>query len=403
MKLNFNGVLLALSTALDHVEGEVLGVSDHHSKRVAFMCTQMARHLGLTDNDVLHLTGAAVMHDNALTEYIAVKRLLGISAKDVIRGELAPHCEMGEKNAESLPFYNSIKDIILFHHENADGSGPFCQLANETPLFAQIIHVADNADAEFTLNAHIEDKYDDLIAWLEDNRGVLFTDEIVDIFEDALPLDELQRMEGEQILTLLDEVIPCKQQEMNGTEMVALGTLFAKITDYKSHFTSMHSLGCAQKAELMGKFYGDTPAECTQLFLIGALHDIGKLTIPNEILEKPARLSETEFETMKHHTDASYDMLKGVTNLEEAAQCAHLHHEKLDGSGYPLGKTSEQLTRNEKLFCCIDIYQALTEERPYKTSLTHDEAMAVMHSMVRDHKIDEKITADIDHCFSMTR
>lgn len=396
-----NGVLFALSTALDHVEGEILGVSDHHSKRVAFMCTQIGEYFNYSTDDLLHLTGAAVMHDNALTEYCAVKRLQGIKAHEVIREELAPHCEMGERNAESLPFYSSIKEVILFHHENADGTGPYSQRAYETPLMAQIIHITDTVDAEFDLSTEVAQKYPRILRWLDENRKTLFADKLVDAFQEALPLHELERIEGTKCVTILSEVLPEKEIEITNTGLINIAGLFARITDYKSHFTSVHSQGRAQKAELMGKFYVDSPSECAQLYVIGALHDIGKLTISNTILEKPSRLNEAEFETMKHHAVASYEMLKDVDHLEEVALCAYLHHEKLDGSGYPLGKTGAELTRNEKLFCCIDIYQALTEERPYKKSLTHKEAIALMNTMVKDGKLDEKITHDIDTCFTM--
>ena len=78
---------------------------------------------------------------------------------------------------------------------------------------------------------------------------------------------------------------------------------------------------------------------------------------------------------------------------------ACLHHEKLDGSGYPFGKTAAELDRNERLLCCIDIYQALTEARPYKDRLSHSEAVNILRDMAREGKIDAKITEDIAVCF----
>ena len=180
-----------------------------------------------------------------------------------------------------------------------------------------------------------------------------------------------------------------------------LSTFFAHITDYKSHFTWQHSLGIAEKAERMGEFYGYSRQMCDMMFIAGALHDIGKLLIPNDILEKPGRLTQEEYREIQNHALGTWELLKDIGGMEDIARWASLHHEKLDGSGYPFGYKAEQLGKNERVMACLDIYQALVEERPYKASLHHEEAMAILQKMGDAGHLDRQIIQDIDHCHAI--
>lgn len=402
MRISMNEMLFALSTALDCVESEVFGVSTHHSKRVAYISVEMGRVFGFAGNQLAELAGSAVMHDNALTEYIAARRLRGYmnnTKKDIDVPQLGIHCEMGEENMKSIPFYGSVKGAVLYHHENADGSGPFGRKPKETPVYAQIIHIADQIDNGFNLREFSPESYRKLIFWLRDNRRILFSDECVNAFIRALPYEKLAGMQEENIVPVLEKSIPYYNPDYDREVIEALSGVFAKITDFKSHFTSMHSQGIAEKAEIMGRYYGDTEENCIKLYLAGALHDIGKLTISNNILEKPDKLTTEEFEIMKGHAVASYEILKGLTDIPDVVSWAVMHHEKLDGSGYPFGKTAEELGKYERLLCCLDIFQALSEDRPYKKGMSYARSLDIMREMVQAGKIDAGITEDIGRCF----
>ena len=400
MKLDMSGTLCVLSAALDYVESEVFSDVTHHSRRVAYLCLTLGRSLDYPDSCLSDLTGVAVMHDNALTEYIAAKRMLS-RGKQVTAIELTPHCELGEKNMERLPFYSRVKGVILYHHENADGSGPFHRKTAETPVFSRMIHLADQLDTLFHLAEMTPKKYEQLVRWVKEERGALIDGELAEEFLKSVSFEMLKKMEGERVTALLSSSLPIFEQDYGNEEIIALATVFARIIDYKSHFTSTHSLGIAQKAAAMGKFRDCSEEECTKLYLAGALHDIGKLTIPNEILEKPGKLTKAEFEIMKGHAYASYQILKKLKDLPDVTSWAYLHHEKLDGSGYPFGKTAAELNENERLLACLDIYQALTEARPYKAGLSHSRAIRMMRDLASTGKIDAGITEEIDKCFSV--
>ena len=99
--------------------------------------------------------------------------------------------------------------------------------------------------------------------------------------------------------------------------------------------------------------------QVTDLTVAGLLHDVGKAMNPKDLLDKPDKLTDEEFRHIKNHAFATYDILRKIKGMDEICEWASMHHEKLDGSGYPFRKTESELTHEEKLMCCLDIYQAL--------------------------------------------
>ncbi len=405
MKLDLNDMLYSLSYALDCVEAEIFGVKPFHSERVAYLCIQIAKAYDLSQEDMLHLTAAAVLHDNALTEYISIRRhqtsrptdaRTNLPAGTLLKG----HCDMGERNVQVLPFYDAIRGAVLYHHEHADGSGPFGMTHDQTPLFAQFIHLADTLDNVFDLTDVSDAAHDKIHAYLDSYAGSLFCPSLVEACHRSFPQAIHTLFLDEEARTLIHGEFPVQPREYDDEAIVGLATMFARIVDYKSHFTCTHSLGIAQKASQLGRFYGYDQETCTKLYLAGALHDIGKLTISNDILEKPAGLTADEFTTMKGHALASWNILKRMTGLEEITSWAALHHEKLNGKGYPFGRTAAELNKFERLMGCIDIYQALTESRPYKDGYSHEKALSIMSGMAQKGFIDKDIVTDIDRCFT---
>ena len=150
----------------------------------------------------------------------------------------------------------------------------------------------------------------------------------------------------------------------------------------------------------MAKYYGFDDEKRIRYYLAAALHDIGKLIIQNDILEKRGRLDTTEFANMKSHALASRVILSKIKGFEDITEWAGNHHEKLNGSGYPYGIGAERLTHEDRLMACLDIYQALTEPRPYKTPISHKKAMAIMYDMADKNEIDRTIVDDINKVFS---
>jgi HD-GYP domain-containing protein (c-di-GMP phosphodiesterase class II) len=146
----------------------------------------------------------------------------------------------------------------------------------------------------------------------------------------------------------------------------------------------------------MGNYYGYSRVERAELYLAAALHDIGKLATPVDILEKPGKLTDGEFSIIKEHVRITWELLKDIEGFGLICAWASNHHEKLDGSGYPFGKKAEELDFNSRLMACIDIYQAVSEERPYHPGRNHGDTMKILYSMADKGQIDGGIVKNLD-------
>ena len=405
MEIDILGLLSAFSFALDCVEAELIHVTSNHGKRVAYMSVCMAEKMGVSDDALRDLAACALLHDNALTQYINEEfyndisniDTLKVSSDDITPRQLGMHCIYGEKNLEKYPFKTGVKDVILYHHEEADGSGPFGKKWTEVPLFARLIHFSDMLDAFCKAQKFDEDVFNKAVYFIEKNKDKRFDSEVTKMFFDAFDKEEFSRLGDEHIEEYFWEKVPCEKSFYSFDVLKDLADLFAKIIDYKSEFTSRHSLGVAKTASKISEIMGYDKITCDKMYLAGALHDVGKIAIGNEILEKPARLTDEEFAKMKNHAGYTYMILSKVDGFEEIRDIAAFHHERLDGSGYPFGKRADELTTLQRIMACADIYQALTEKRPYKDGMDHDKACEILKDMAEKNWIDKNITEVICH------
>ena len=182
-------------------------------------------------------------------------------------------------------------------------------------------------------------------------------------------------------------------------EIRKLTNVLSRIIDSKSRFTREHSKGLSEKAGIMAEFYKKSDEERSCLRIAADLHDLGKLAVSNSILDKPGKLDLYEIDEMQQHTYLTRQSLQEINGFENITEWASNHHEKLNGTGYPYRKKGCELDSNSRLMACLDIYQALTEERPYRIALKHTEAMDILHKMQANGLIDGNITNDINSVF----
>ncbi len=403
MELIISELLYAVSDALDCLEKHLTGIESWHSQRVAYLSAVMAERMGIDSKSRVRITETAVLHDNALSNYMTetVKEGKDGRVTEVIwdKDYLEKHCLEGEDNMEFFPFVEECRGTILYHHERADGMGPFRKRAGEVPVSSRLIHLSDSLDVLFGLQHMTRAKYEKMRRYVDDEKGRSYDPETADAFLEAASYDLLSSMEGPGIRKLLMDLLPVKRETVTGDQLIDLSCLFARIIDYKSDFTCVHSMGIAHKAMEISKYYGWDLETQEKMFFAGALHDIGKLMVSSDILEKPDKLTDVEYGEIKNHAMGSYRILSSVSGLEDITSWACLHHEKLDGSGYPFGKTADELGMKERLMACLDIYQALTEERPYKEGLPHSKVISMMESMASNGKLDGQLVRDVDICF----
>ncbi|MBF0425463.1 MAG: HD domain-containing protein [Magnetococcales bacterium] len=398
MKFNLNRYLFGLSLALDCVESELLGVTTYHGLRVAYVAVRLARLLGLSDREVFDLAAFAILHDNGLAEESLTQNLPVRGRLDGVEAA-ALHCTIGESNIAAFPFQTSVRGIVEYHHEHWDGSGFFDLRGDEIPLMAQIVGLADYADlrcrfAEAASRACVQ-------AFLDDTSGRTFSPHLVDAFRQASASTAFWLdLRDPFIHAGLHRVMPEMSLELGWREVLEISRVFSKIIDSKSRFTSRHSRGLEEKTAHMADHFALDDETKTRLRIAASLHDVGKLAMPNAILDKPGRLTDDERQKMSEHTYYTRICLEPIPDFGQITEWASNHHEKLNGRGYPLGLAADQLDPWSRLLTVLDIYQALTEERPYRQPLPHSQVMAMLERMSREGELDGGMVAAVGWALS---
>lgn len=173
---------------------------------------------------------------------------------------------------------------------------------------------------------------------------------------------------------------------IDDNEALAVDISTLKTSD---EYTFKHSVDVATMSMIIAKRLGMPQKEVYNIGIAGLLHDMGKSKIPNEILNKPARLSDEEFAVMKSHSELGYSILKKKNEFSDAISIAVLqHHEKMNGRGYPLGVSSDKIIPYAKILSVADVYDALVTERPYKKSFSQRTAVEMIMSMTDELDID---------------
>ncbi len=388
MKFDQTKFLTSVSFALDFVEMDKMKNVSDHNRRVAYISDCLAKSFALNDSDRLDLATCALLHDSGVAAYqFNIK-----GSRNSMEGP-KEHCVYSQKILDEFPLNQDCSDVLLNHHEHIDGSGYFGK--TDIHFFSKLIALSDLAEQLFN-TGHTRTE---VVQFIRDNGGSKFEQRISDSFvalsnRPAFWLD----MEHRFIAGVLDAQLPINPTEMTWQEIREITKVLSSIIDMKSTFTSRHSSGLSEKAVAMAEFYKFDDDRRTKLQIAADLHDLGKLAIPNLILDKPAKLSNEEFEAMKMHTYYTRKALECIDGFEEIACWASNHHETLDGLGYPYGL--KIVVFEEKLLAVLDIYQALTEDRPYRVGMTHDAAMSILNGMVERGKISREIVADVDKRFS---
>ena len=160
-----------------------------------------------------------------------------------------------------------------------------------------------------------------------------------------------------------------KEQEKTKQLVREITIVFAKCIDMKDHYTNGHSARVAKYSVMLARQMGKSDEEVENIRNIALLHDIGKISIPDSILNKPEGLTDEEFAVMRSHSQRGYDILKEITIAPDLAIGAGFHHERLDGRGYPNGLKGEEIPEIARIIAVADTFDAMYSTRPYRKQM----------------------------------
>ncbi len=307
-----------------------------------------------------------------------VRRLvgLGLQSERVHQQMISLRCDRGASIVARIGLPDAVSIAVRHLDEHWDGGGfPDGLKGEQIPLISRILLVAQHLDVFATDRGTAV-----AIGNLRQRSGRWFDPDLVRAAT-ALHCGGLLWNYRDNILETRTAVLnmePGQRLVAREAQIDEICDAFADVVDVKSSFTGTHSRGVTAAAMRIATVLNFTPERKRFVARASLLHDLGKLRVPNSILDKPGRLTADEWAIIREHPALSTEILSRVELFAELATVAGQHHEKLDGSGYPNQLRAEDLSLEARLIAVADVYGALAEDRPYRPGLSTPEICIIM-------------------------
>jgi HD-GYP domain-containing protein (c-di-GMP phosphodiesterase class II) len=366
-------------------------VADHH-RRTVQVVYNLAMHMRMPEPEIRDLVMAAALHDIG-----GLSRQDRLGALDFEYQDPYGHAIRGYLLLKSFAPFNRVADIVRFHHvpwKNGKGA----QLDGiPVSQSSHLLHLADRVAILIDPDTEILEQIDGIMKKIEPESGDRF------VPQQVKALKELSRVEAFWLdtvyslsLNTLSRRLIWPRLEIMDDDFMGLSNLFSRIIDFRSPFTATHSAGVAACAIKLGKYAGFDDSDCHFLHLAGLLHDLGKLAVPSEILEKPEKLTPGEYDIVRRHTYHTFRIMETLQILDVVREWGAYHHERLDGYGYPFHLEANEIPLGARIISVSDIFTALIEKRPYRDGLPPRDVMDILRKASAEHRIDLKIVSLLD-------
>ena len=377
----------SISDTIDLISPEL----NSHHRKVAYISYNIAKEMNLPDDEIKDIVLAAVLHDiGAFTVEERVQVVLALFDDS----DCNQHSIMGYELLKKFEPLLNAATIIKYHHAYFDES------IREIPTGSYVVHLADRLSVLIDGRREILEQIPGVMKNIDSRESIFHPDALA-------ALHRLVKFEyfwieacSPPINYILPERMRFVKKIMDLETLRSFAKIIARIIDYRSRFTSTHSSGVAAVALELTIISGFSARECKLMEIAGFLHDLGKLAISNDILEKNSALSYEEFNEMRKHAYYTYAVLNRIKGLEQISTWAAYHHEKLDGKGYPFHVKGEDFSKMARIMAVADIVTAITEDRPYSSGLNGEEAIKILTGMVESGSIDKGVVEIVKENFS---
>lgn len=393
-------MVLCFSRAIDFLHPKI---SEHHL-RVAYVASCLADELGLGQVQIQDALIAGALHDVAAVSSAMHFDLFDdaltrdhTSGRQIV-DNLHHHGWEGYLMLRDFPPFAEAASAIRFHHVNWDyGYGREFE-GERVPLTSHILRLADYIAVLPDDDRNVLEQVADIRKAVAAATGRWFMPTVVAAFDEisereSFWLDITSRHKEEIISRRFGD----SKVSLDMDGLYQLARIFGKIIDYRSPFTGTHSSGVAATSEELAQRLGMSPIERRLIGVAGNLHDIGKLAVPTEVLDKPGKLTPQEMFIIRQHPYYTDRILSTVPGLETVNIWASLHHERLDGKGYPF--RSRELPLGSRIIAVADIFTAITENRPYRRGMDRTQCLEVLSQLVAEGAIDGDVVAVLRNDF----
>lgn len=392
LTFQFSELVVSITETIDLISPVV---SNHH-KLVAYISYSLAKQLGLSTNDQIKIEIAGSLHDiGGLT---LIERLAPTEF-DYTDSDF--HAERGYLLLNGLKPCLGISQIIRYHH-NSWLNGICVGINDEKiPFGSHILNLADRVSILIKeKDKNILSSADEIREKIIKRKGSAFHPEIVDAFMEISKKDSFWLgMKYLNAPNFITQKINNDFVDFSHSDFEELMIFMSRLVDFKSRFTASHSSSVAACAELIAKYVGFNKSDTKIIKYAGYIHDLGKLAIPTEILEKAGPLSKEEFQLMRTHAYHSNRVLENVSGFETIRIWGSLHHEKLNGKGYPFGLKDEEIPLGSRIMAVADIFTAIREKRPYRDPMTKEKTISILTTMSDSYEIDSSLVEIVKNNF----
>lgn len=391
---NLHQIIYALSDALD-----LVGVDDiYHGKRVAYMAIETASELQLRKEDYIDIMHTSLLHDCGVSSSRIHQKL--VFTLDWEGAE--DHCIRGYQLLNLSKELKHLSNIVLYHHTHYETLKEL-NIDYRTANLSNLIFLVDRVDA---LTAqHRQKDNSSLISISEAVRneiaslsGTFFNPKLVDAFLKVSSKESFWfTLEEESLHRYFDNYLK-KLGDINIglNQLEDVATLFALFVDAKSPYTADHSMDVAELSKFIALKMNLGFQTSEMIKIAGLLHDLGKLKVPDEIIDKDGPLTHDEYNIVKIHAYETHQILSKVNGLEDITQWAAQHHENLRGTGYPYHQEKNEIPLPSRIIGAADIFQALAQDRPYRKGLKPLQILKILKQKVENLELDGNVIKIIE-------
>jgi HD-GYP domain-containing protein (c-di-GMP phosphodiesterase class II) len=379
--INLGNLLLSFSDAVDLASPIIA----FHQQRTAYIALCICRTAGLEEEEVRSVFTAALLHDiGAIT----------VEEKSALHNfeetEFSLHEARGELLLQRCLFFKGISEIVGNHHK------PWRELETRRSAFlgaaSQIVQIADYVERLIDRNQYILHQAGTITEKINALSGDLFNPKITEHFNRAAKAESFWLdIASPRLYSLLLHHGPLRNEEIGFDSLETISKLFRDVIDFKSPYTATHTAGVSASAEIIAMLFGLPENEIRQIRVAANFHDLGKLIVPNRILEKPGKLDKDEFDVIKCHTYHSYHVVNSIKGLRQLAEWGAFHHEKLNGDGYPFRLAAKDLSLCSRIMMVADIFTALAEDRPYRKGMAKSEITRILQDLGEAQHLDVNV------------
>lgn len=387
IQIDLNEAIHALSDALD-----LVGIDEiAHGKRVGYMAFKCGELMGLNKAERERFFHIGLLHDCGVSSSQVHQHLV----TEMQWKHDEDHAISGEKLLLKSRHLHTYAKVIRYHHTPWNKLKDINGVSQGEKFEANLIFLVDRVDALAVphYSIDLQNQVERIRRDISRFNNELFSPRVLDYFLQASDSDSFWLMMEPPHLDRfmidirhLSEKITIKKQDVKD-----IARLFAHIVDAKSQFTFEHSTGVASLSRFIAAQLDFDDETQDKIEIAGLLHDLGKLRIPDEILEFPGKLNTTDSKTMRRHSFETYQVLRQIAGFHDIALWAAYHHEKPDGSGYPFRRNGEELSPEARIIAVADIFQALAQNRPYRKAMEIEQIHTILKQMSEDNLLDRDI------------